>query len=40
MKLIRPGEVLQEAFDEFGASASAPSKALGAPVKRVTVTHQ
>ena len=40
MRLIHPGEVLQGAFDELGASASAPSKALGAPVKRVTVILQ
>ena len=37
MKPVHPGEVLRHELDELGLSANALSKALGAPVSRVTM---
>ena len=37
MKPVHPGEVLRDELDELGLSANALSKALGAPVNRVTM---
>ncbi|MCY4460013.1 MAG: HigA family addiction module antitoxin [Albidovulum sp.] len=37
MKPVYPGEILRDELDELGLSANALSKALGVPVKRVTM---